>query len=486
MIIKTDKDEFTAYLEDTSNLPGDAAILYIPETVSDIQEALAACRAGKMPLTCSAGRTGTTGGCVPRQGAILSLEKFDRIIDIDPKKFTARVQAGVRLEDLTAELTGEGLALRAQPTESLAFLGGAVSTAASGMRGFKYGGIRNYVNFLKIVLADGTLLQLKRGDIIAEGRLFDFERSGRRFSFSLPAYTMPAVKHQAGYFVQDDMDLIDLFIGSEGTLGVIVEIGLSLQKLPPHIFDCVVFFDSQEKALDFVDMVKDLKDQGLADPVSLEFFDDHSLRFLESRYPQVETYKAAVYFEQESGDDIEAAIGSWLERIEMSGADADKTWFGDSEHERAKIFEFRHTLPQMINEFLKEHGQEKVSCDIAVPREALREMYYFYRQKAGESGISFLNFGHIGENHLHFNFLPRERTEVKKAKEYALIFADKAVSLGGTISAEHGVGKLKKPYLLRMYGEFHIRGMARLKKYFDPDCILGSDNIFDQGYCREK
>jgi len=483
MIIKKNKDEFTAYLEDTSNIPGDAQILFIPQDKDEVREALAQCSKSSVPVTCSAGRTGTTGGCVPQKGALLSLEKLNRISFIDKNRFLARVQSGVTLDELTQALKKQGLCLKAQPTESLAFVGGAVSTSASGMRGFKYGGIRRYVTGLEIVLIDGTVLSLKRGEIKAKQRNFDFEKQGRRFKFYLPSYTMPQVKHQAGYFVKDNMDLIDLFIGSEGTLGVITEIELSLQKLPAHIFDCVVFFDDEAKSLDFVDRIKKLKRKGEVDPVSLEYFDFPSLQFMSQSYPEVSKYQAAVYFEDETEKDVDSAVEAWLERIEESGALAENTWFGDTEQERKKIFDFRHALPQKINEFLKEHKQQKVSCDIAVPGENFREMYYFYAQKAQSSGVPYLNFGHIGEEHLHFNFLPRNQAEGKKAKDQAEQFVRKAVSLGGTISAEHGIGKIKTRYLEIMYGKEHIREMADLKRYFDPQCLLGRNNIFPAKYC---
>ena len=280
MIIKEKKDEFLSYLEDTSNLKGNADTLYVPETSGDVQEVFALCRGKNIPLTCSAGRTGTTGGCVPQGGAILSLEELNRIIDIDVHTCTARVQAGVSLEELSNELEKCGVGLRAQPTESLAYVGGAVSNSASGVRGFKYGGIRNYVKGLEVVLPDSRLLNIKRGEIFAKKRMFDFEKDGIRLKFPVPYYDMPDAKNQAGYYVKDDMDIIDLFIGSEGTLGVITEVELALQRAAEHIFDCVVFFKKEKDSLRFIDTVKEMKRQGKVDPVSLEFFDERSLDFV--------------------------------------------------------------------------------------------------------------------------------------------------------------------------------------------------------------
>lgn len=482
MIVKHKEDEFLSYLEDTSNLRGNADILYIPETQAEASYILETCQKKQTPVTFLGGRTGTVGGCVSYEGAILSLEKLNRIIDIDAKRKTVIVEAGATLETLEAELRKFDLSLRAQPTESLAYVGGSVSTSASGMRGFKYGGIRRYVRRIKVILVDGRVLDIGRSKFFASGRRFSFYIGNRHYQFSLPSYHMPLVKHQAGYFVKDNMDLIDLFIGSEGTLGLISEVELSLQSLANKIFDCIVFFKREGQALEFVKKVKEAAEAKALEPTSLEFFDKNSLDFLRTVYPHLESYEGAVYFEQEIDhqDNFDKVIDIWLNIIETTGATQDDTWFGDTEAERKKIYNFRHKLPQLINEFLKKHNQTKVATDIAVPEEKFFLMYNYYKEVGEDSGIFYVNFGHIGENHLHFNFLPKNEEDHIKAKFYATQFIKKAVSLGGTVSAEHGIGKIKKSYLEILYGSKGIKEMAFLKKYFDLDYLLGRDNIFNK------
>ncbi|MCK5289198.1 MAG: FAD-binding oxidoreductase, partial [Candidatus Omnitrophica bacterium] len=158
----------------------------------------------------------------------------------------------------------------------------------------------------------------------------------------------------------------------------------------------------------------------------------------------------------------------------------DESIIADTPREREKIFEFRHKLPQMINEFLRQNNQIKASTDIAVPWKNFEQMYFFYKEQAKQSGLNYVNFGHIGESHLHFNFLAENDQESLKAKVYMQTICRKAVSLGGTVSAEHGIGKLKKPYLKIMYKEEDIKSMANLKKIFDPNCLLGLDNVFEK------
>ncbi|MBU1007278.1 MAG: FAD-binding oxidoreductase, partial [Candidatus Omnitrophica bacterium] len=150
----------------------------------------------------------------------------------------------------------------------------------------------------------------------------------------------------------------------------------------------------------------------------------------------------------------------------------------DSEKERENLKEFRHALPEMINEIVKKNKLPKVGTDIAVPEKAFPEMFRFYREKLSSSKIDHLIFGHIGESHMHVNMLPKTEEEFSQSRSVYMAFVKKAVSLGGTVSAEHGIGKLKHAYLEAMYGKKAIEEMAMLKKSLDPACILGLDNIF--------
>ncbi|MFH1519321.1 MAG: FAD-binding oxidoreductase [Candidatus Omnitrophota bacterium] len=482
MIIKNKSQDLLNYLEDTSNLKGKASLLYLPQDAQEVAHSLRECCHKKIPFTLSSGHTGTTGGSVPLGGAVISLENLNKIIDIDRESQTVRLETGVSLEDLEKEINKFNLTLRAAPTEDLAFVGGAIATSASGVRGFGYGSIRKYVKSLEVILTGGEIISLNRGRIISKVRHFDFEYGGRSFQFPLPSYQLPQVKSQAGYFVKDNMDLIDLFIGSEGTLGVITACRLNLQKIPFSIFDGLVFFPKEENALGFIAKIKTLKKKGALKPASLEFFDQNSLELLRDEYTFIPPAAAAVYFEQEVENmaSFDSLLLKWQNLIEENGASPDQSILADTLKEREKIFKFRHKLPQLINEFLREKKQVKVASDIAVPDDKFHQMYAFYKKIAGEAKIKYVNFGHIGESHLHFNFLPSNDQEGIKARSYLKRLCQKAVSLGGTVSAEHGIGKIKKPYLRVMYKESEIKEMAAVKKYFDPACLLGLDNIFDK------
>jgi len=482
MIIKTKKEEFESYLEDTSNLYGNASSLHIVKSRGELVELIRDFNKHKTCFTISAGRTGTTGGCVPLGGVIISIEQLKNIIEIDKNNKTIHLETGLTFKEIEESAAKNNLTLCACPTESLAFIGGAISTCASGVRGFGYGSIRNYISEIEVVSPTGDIMIIKRGAIFSKKRLFDFEYKGKNFKFQLPSYTAPKIKSQAGYFVHSNMDLIDLFIGSEGTLGVVVAGKINLQDKPDNIFDGLIFFKKETEGLGFIAKIKNLKEKKLLNPTSLEFFDENSLNMLRGEYSFVPACECAVYFEQAVGlyDKPNILMDKWVNLIEESFALMEKSLLADTLKERERIFEFRHRLPQAINEYLRNYKQLKTALDCAVPYLAFTNMYDFYKEKAKESGIHYVNFGHIGENHLHFNFLPKTAEESITAKKYMEIFCKKAVSLGGTISAEHGIGKIKKPYLKIMYDKSQIEEMARLKKYFDPNCLMGLDNIFEK------
>jgi D-lactate dehydrogenase (cytochrome) len=482
MIVKNDKDQLANYLEDTSNISGNADVVYVPQNIEELSELLREMSAAGTPVTFSAGGTGTTGGRVAPEGAIVSVEALNHIIAVDLDASTIRVEAGVSLTEIEKTANSYGLSLRSQPTEPLALIGGGVSTCASGPKSFKYGSIRQYILAIKAVLSDGTVLDIRRGQIFAQGRHFSFKLAGRCFDFDLPTYSMPEIKHAAGYYVKDDMDLIDLFIGQEGTLACIVEITLQLQGMPLDFFDALVFFEEENEGLDFVERMKGLKRAALMYPCSVEFFDANALAFLREDYAAIPECACGVYFEQEIDfpEQQDKVLEYYCGLIEECGATLDECWFADSATNRNRLAEFRHRLPQKINEFLRHYGTRKTATDIAVPDDQFRQMYALYKDVAQRSGMHYVNFGHIGQNHLHFNFLPRSKDEEFMSKGYIMELIHRAVEKGGTVSAEHGIGKIKKPYLEIMYGKAHLQKMAALKKVFDPACILNLDNMFDR------
>jgi D-lactate dehydrogenase (cytochrome) len=293
----------------------------------------------------------------------------------------------------------------------------------------------------------------------------------------LPSYRLPNTrKNASGYFVAPEMDAVDLFIGSEGTLGVICEVEVRLLPKPEGLLSGVVFFADEA---DVLALVSDVRAHG--DARALEFFDRESLNFLREKYSTIPDEAAgAIFLEQETNEATEEAVlSAWQELLDQHHAQAD-SWFATNEQDQAKLREFRHQLPVLMNEWFARYRQRKVSTDMAVPDEAFPGLFRLYKETLQSSGMRYTIFGHIGDNHVHVNILPRDDAEGARARELYVEFLKYAASVGGTLSAEHGVGKLKRDYLHFFYNDQQLGEMVVLKKAFDPNGILGRDNIFSE------
>ena len=487
MQTKTQPEELQDYLTDASNMKGGhAEKLFIPESADEIAEILRDANAQSTPVTVSGARTGTVGGAVPFGGYVISMERMNKIKSIDKETMRAVVEPGVILRDFQKAVEAEGLFYPPDPTEWSCQIGGTVATNASGSRSFKYGSTRRYVERLTIALPDGDMLHVVRG----HGSGLTTE-SGREIRVKLPTYSRPSVrKNVSGYFVEQPMDPIDLFIGSEGTLGVVVEIELSLLRKPEGFFCGIVFFERHDDLLAFVD---EAKDRSFASQIGrpaaggptidaslIEYFDDRALKFISEKFPEVPKGMAgAIFFEQETtGENEDSVFEEWNELLEKHNAAIDQSWFATNEQDQEKMREFRHALPVSVNEFIARHKQRKVGTDMAVPDDKFREFLKFYKDTLGAIGLDYVIFGHIGDCHLHANLLPKNDEEAERARHiYGRCIAE-AVMLGGCVSAEHGIGKLKAKYLNVMLGERYINEMIELKRAFDPNGILGRGNMF--------
>jgi len=478
MQTKTNPDEIESFLSDASFIrEGHADRVVLPESVEEISEILANANRERVPVTVSGAGTGTVGGRVAFGGIVLATDKLNRIKQIVREGLGgfAIVEPGVVLAELQRAVDQEGLLYPPDPTERDCFVGGNVATNASGARTFKYGPTRNYVRRLKVVLASGEVLDLRRGDVRAdaEGRI----HLGKSIEVQLPHYRMPATRKNAtGYFVAPEMDAVDLFIGSEGTLGVIGEVEVKLLPKPEGLLSGVVFFSDEADVLALVREVR-----AHVDARAVEFFDEESLRFLREKYPAIPAEAvAAIFFEQETtGATEDTVLNQWLTLLDQHHALVD-SWFATNEQDQAKLREFRHQLPVLMNEWFAHYRQRKVSTDMSVPDDAFPGLFRLYKETLQSSDLRYTIFGHIGDNHVHVNILPRDEAEGARAREMYVEFLKYAASVGGTLSAEHGVGKLKRDYLKLFYTDQQLRELAAVKKSLDPHGILGRGNIFSE------
>jgi D-lactate dehydrogenase (cytochrome) len=488
MIIKTSPDEIQNYLTDASNLKGNCDAVYFPDNEEDVIQILKEAFENKIKVTISGNGTGLTGARVPQGGIVISTEKMNRIIELNETEKTAMVEPGVILADFQNLVNQKKLMYPPDPTERNCFIGGTVATNASGEKTFKYGSTREYVLELNIVLANGDLLKLKRGELFANNYSLKLKtETGHEYSLQLPEYKMPSTKNTSGYYAKSNMDAIDLFIGSEGTLGVIIKIKLKLVDLPEKILSSVVFFSKETDALNFIGKARDIsyqtrKERSIdsMDALALEFFDKHTLNLLKSDYPNIpKDAEAAVWFEQEVNlQNEEILFEQWMKLVVDLGGDEESAWFAFSDSDNKKIQEFRHAISWKISDYISQNNLKKLGTDVAVLEENFEKLYFFSKEEVEKENLSYVVYGHFGDSHMHLNMLPKNEKEYEKGKQIYKKICMKSVELGGTISAEHGIGKLKTEYLLLMFGEENIRKMQGVKKVLDPNMILGVGNIF--------
>ena len=448
--------DFDRYLEDASGFRGSAERVLLPADEAELSAALREANASATPVTIAGAGTGLTGARVPQGGWVLSLEKFRRL---ETHPGYAIAGAGVPLAEVqaAAQHSGQppGQFYPPDPTEWSASIGGTIATNASGSRSFRYGATRRWVETLRVAFADGAIRQFARGEAV------DFDPG----VIPLPAVT----KNTAGYLLRPGMDWIDLFAGSEGTLGVIVEARLKLLPAPKSVLGGVVFFADDGAAIDAVESWRES-----AAARMLEYFDGASLALLRSRFPEIPSNAhAAVLFEQELAGDDDPETDAWADRVEAAGALGDDSWFALSAADRERFRRFRHALPELVNETVRRQGVLKMGSDFAVPLSRNREMLAFYKRRLEALYPGrYVIFGHIGDAHVHVNILSGDAAPLLEE------FARQAVALGGTVSAEHGLGKRKAAYLKLQYAPEDLEKMRAVKRRLDPRNILGRGTLW--------
>ncbi|MBI2082914.1 MAG: FAD-binding oxidoreductase [Deltaproteobacteria bacterium] len=450
------------YLSDTV-VQGDPELVYRARDSQDLTEILKYCHQEKIPVTFCGSQTSLTGSSVAFGGLLVWMGHRDRVLDIEKNQATA--ESGILLGQFQRQIEEAGCFYPPDPTSRHeAQLGGTVGTNAAGEDCLLYGSTRDYVRRLKLFKADGT-------EIVIE----------RKLPFNGPH------KGRGGYCL--DGDPIDLFIGSEGTLGVVTEVTVDL--LPPSnpFFLAWAFFPDFESALEFVITAR--RDQQVR-PRSMELLDEESLKIVASQErPPTGALrgKAAVTFKQEYANEAEGDLylGRWLGLIEPLLKSKEVSGFldyivvADDPVSKERLRKLRHAVPSTVNEEVSRYridGGGKISTDWWVPVEKIREMMDEVKRESEELGLRYLAYAHFGEGHPHINYVARNHSEMARAQKLLLHQCRRAVKLGGGVAGEHGLGKLYRHLLKVQWPSSVIRQMKQIKKEFDPNNILGKGNIF--------
>ncbi len=503
-------DRFGDYLGDESRTLGWAESISFPENEAEVQTLLASLGQHNTAVTMQGSRTGICGSAVPHGGHIVNMSRMNDIVGVvqDPiGHFTIRVQPGLTIGELHRRLCHRQIDrgrwgqtaktdleawLHAgphfwppDPTEDSASIGGMAATNAGGLTAHHYGRTRKYIDSIRIVDGSGAAYQIDRGQyLFSQGRC----------------------PHPSGLIlvIDDDLsagdaalDLLDLYLGSEGMFAAITELRLILLPSPKEQWAIVFFFALEDGAASFIEDIRQSDKAGhAASIVAVEFLDAQvlgAIRQLQENnsrltvLPEIaSTTAAAVYLELHGNESEQIEdLAAWLQEVSMHyGSDAERAWAFSGEQELARARLFRSAAPEAVNMLLdRSRSQDrriaKLATDMHMPAGSFADVLQQYRMDLQKSDLRGAIFGHAADLHLHVNILPEDYAAFLRGQSLLSEWARKVSSAGGSVVGEHGVGKVKK-YLFRLLPlPKHLAILRCLKRQLDPRGIFNPGNMFE-------
>jgi glycolate oxidase len=417
-------------------------VVVFPRTAGEVSAVLRIAERHRAPVVARGSGTGLSGGSVPSEGAIvLCLLKMDRILELDPRNFTLRAQAGVLTQSIYDAADAAGLFYPPDPgSMKVSTIGGNVAENAGGLRGLKYGVTRDYVMGLEVVLADGQICRLGS----------------------------TCVKDVAGY------SLKDLFVGSEGTLGVVTEVTLKLLPKPAARRTLMATYSRMDAAAETVSAIIEAK----IVPCTLEFLDSKTISCVEDfAHVGLPVGAEALLLIEVDGHPGAVAddAARILELCRANGATSVRQAADAAEGARLA------TARRSAFSALARVKPTTILEDATVPRSELAAMVRFIQETAAKHRLQIATFGHFGDGNLHPTFLTDERDadEMRRVELAMTEIFTKAIALGGTITGEHGVGLAKKAFLRQQVGDASYALLKSVKRTLDPTNLLNPGKIFD-------
>lgn len=440
--VKDTQAQLLAYSYDaTANFQAKPDLVVSPRSTEEIAEIVKICAREQIPIVSRGSGTNLAAGTVPSKGGLIVLfNNMDKILEVDKENLTITVQPGVITQDICNFVESNGLFYPPDPSSmKISTIGGNVSENSGGLRGLKYGVTKDYVKAMTVVLPDGETLKLG-------GKL---------------------AKDVAGY------DLMSLFVGAEGTLGIITEITLKLIPLPISKKTGIAYFNSLEAAAETVSAI--IADKII--PVTLEFMDKGTIGAVEDfmKIGLPLDAEAMLLMEQDGNEEqVERDIQQMIGIAELNGATS--TAFASS-NEEAEVLK---TGRRAALSALARKRPTTILEDATVPRSEIANMVKAIQQISEKYDVQISTFGHAGDGNLHPTCLTdvRDEDEMLRVEQALAEIFHIAIELGGTITGEHGVGEMKAPYLEWKLGESGIRVMKAIKQSMDPQNIMNPGKMF--------
>ncbi len=440
--VRSDASSLTTYGQDALLQPSPPDLVVFPSNTAEVSRIAALCNEHRVPLVVRGAGTGYTGGAVPTAGGVvLSMERLNRLLEIDQENLLAVVEPNVITADLQRAVERVGLFYPPDPASlEQSSIGGNVAECAGGPRAFKYGTTKRYVLALEAVLANGEVV-----------------RTGSK-----------AVKNVVGY------DLTQLLVGSEGTLAIITKITLRLLPKPPDRATVAAAFATIRDAVDAVTALIERR----AVPAAIELIDEESLvaAALHSGVQVAPPGAKALLIVECDG--IPAAVQDELSLVvracETAGVMSVRR--ASSEADRAELWAVR----RQISLALRATGLLKLNHDVVVPRGRVPQLYDAVEELRQQFGLRIAAFGHAGDGNIHVNLMVdgKNPDELSRAKAAERALFERVLALEGSISGEHGIGYAKKPYIAMELSDEVLALMRRVKTAFDPNNILNPGKIF--------
>ncbi len=468
-------------------MEGFADLLVRPKSIIECAIILKTCYVCNILLTVSAGKTNLTGSATPNGGVILStlfLTKPDIELDLNNKKASSPI--GIPLEDFrnkVLELSNNTLYYPADPTSrNDAFVGGTISTNASGFVPGEKGATRYWVKEIEFLLPNGDMVEIKRGQYISDKGFFTLEYDSDTIQLPIPTYNRPKIKNASGLYSNKNgiIDFIDLIIGSEGILGVIASCQLGLDENPKNRLELFISLDSESEAIDFHDFLNSHLNHDLSQITAMEYFGYNSQNYMNNKeFLFTNENDVGIYLQIPIYDEsMDAKIEEWIDIFQLfnSKIDLDNIIVLNDPNNWKKFFEARHSIPDNALTKTQRLGGVSIITDTIVPKDNFRLYLDKVHSKLKKSKIEYLLFGHLGDCHLHFHLIPNNKQEKESLEIYDYLI-DLSSKLGGVYSAEHGTGKRKRNDFKKCYGQEAVEMVKKLKNTIDPNNYLNRGNL---------
>ena len=425
--------------EDTYDPILSKAVVF-PESNEEVSEILKICNEYKIPVVPFGTGTSLEGHVVGNQSGItISLEKMNKVLSVNSQDFDCRVQANVTRKQLNEHLREDGVFFPIDPGADAA-LGGMAATSASGTMAVRYGTMRTVISGLTVVLPSGEIIN-----------------TGSR-----------AKKSSAGY------NLTNLFIGSEGTLGIITEVQLRLSPIPESIMSAVCYFPNLDSA---VQTAQEVIQYGI--PIArIEMLNKDQME-ISIKYSKLDNVKASptLFFEFHGSENTNNESINIVKELSKNNDGSDFQWASSTE-EQKKLWKARHDVYYSVKAL--GNNMKVYSTDICVPISNLVECISWAEKEVNRLGLTAPMVGHVGDGNFHSIILydPDDKEKQKKIRQYSDDLINKALELEGTITGEHGIGLQKKNYLLKEHPD-NLPVMKSIKRSLDPNNIMNPGKVFD-------